>query len=200
MILFDVGGVLLHFYHIRDQVAARIGVDAVVLGELLKDLETERSTGAMTEQAVEDLIRERFKLKLPAGFWADLKWVHDFRPIFPMHALVVDLAPVYRLGVLSNVSKEVYEEGRAIPGLWPAVEFNPLILSFRVKLAKPDPKIFEYAVQQAGCKPAEILFIEDVETNIAAAQAVGLQTFLFHPAEVERDVNKLRKLLLADIL
>ncbi len=195
VIYFDVGGVLLHFYHVRDQTAVRLGVDPEDFHTLMRSVEIGRCDGSISEQEVERRICERFKVTQPPGFWADVAWVENFKPISEMHALAAELTQHYRVGVLSNVSREVYLKVRSVPGLWPEIEFDPLVLSFEVGLAKPDPRIFEHAVALAGCDPTEILFIDDKAVNVAAAQEVGLQTFLFNPAQVEDGVKRLKTLL-----
>lgn len=196
LIYFDVGGVLMHFYHIRDGVAAKIGVDPEDFHTLMRSLEIGRCDGSISELEVEQRICERFNVTQPAGFWADLAWVEGFRSISEMHALAAELAKHYRVGILSNVSREIYVKGRSIPRLWPEISFDPLVLSFEIGLAKPDPRIFLHAIQKAGSMPEEILFIDDVAANVASAQGVGLQTFQFHPANAAEDAEQLRKLLL----
>lgn len=197
IIYFDVGGVLMHFYHIRDKMAAELGIDPVQFWDLLKTLDFGRADGSITEQDTEEHLRRRFKLTQEPGFWADMHWMQDFQPILEMHDLVAELAKKYRVGLITNVSQAAYEAGRKIPGLWPVVEFDPAVLSYAVQLAKPDPKIYELAITLAGCLPAEILFVDDMPENLVAAEKVGLQTFQFHPAQAAADAAELRRLLLA---
>ena len=52
--------------------------------------------------------------------------------------------------------------------------FDEFILSHEVHLTKPDSKIFEIAIQKAGCKPEEIVFIDDGFNNIRAALELGI--------------------------
>ena len=198
LIYFDVGGVLMHFYHIRNQAARRLGVPDDAFQALLRELEIGRNDGSITEQEVERRIIQRFNLTVAPGFWADVAWVEDFRPVTEMHNLAKELAEHYRVGILSNVSQAVSEKGKSIPGLWPEVVFDPLVLSFEVGLAKPDVRIFQHAIKVAGCEPSEILFIDDIEANVAAAQTAGLQTFLFHPANAAEDTEQLKNLLLTE--
>lgn len=56
--------------------------------------------------------------------------------------------------------------------------FDKLYISYRMKCTKPDPKIYHMMIEDAGINPAESLFIDDSEQNIAAAQACGLQVYL----------------------
>ncbi len=46
--------------------------------------------------------------------------------------------------------------------------------SFMVGSVKPDPLIYEVAIQKSGFRPEEILFIDDLEVNVQAAQNQGI--------------------------
>ncbi|HPR35673.1 MAG TPA: pyrimidine 5'-nucleotidase [Anaerolineaceae bacterium] len=51
---------------------------------------------------------------------------------------------------------------------------------------KPHPEAFEIALRLAGApQPAETLFVDDLETNLDAAQALGLQTLRVSSVVVE---------------
>lgn len=67
--------------------------------------------------------------------------------------------------------------------------FDEFILSHEVHLTKPDSKIFEIAIQKAGCKPEEIVFIDDGLNNIRAALELGINGIRFI------DINELTKSL-----
>ena len=57
--------------------------------------------------------------------------------------------------------------------------FDEFILSHEVHLTKPDPKIFEIAIQKAGCEPEDIVFIDDGFNNIRAALELGINGIRF---------------------
>jgi HAD superfamily hydrolase (TIGR01509 family) len=58
---------------------------------------------------------------------------------------------------------------------WEFIEyFDELILSHEVHLTKPNPQIFKYAIEKAGCKPEEIVYIDDGLNNIRVAQKLGV--------------------------
>jgi len=46
--------------------------------------------------------------------------------------------------------------------------------SFMVGSMKPEPLIYEIAIKESGFRPEEILFIDDLEVNIQAAQDQGI--------------------------
>jgi len=46
-------------------------------------------------------------------------------------------------------------------------------------LYKPDPKIYEYVLNDNSSKASECLFIDDDELNIEAAKNLGFKTCLY---------------------
>lgn len=57
-------------------------------------------------------------------------------------------------------------------------EFTDTLVSSVVKLRKPDPRMYQLAAQRAGCAPRGCLFIDDVESNLTPARALGMKTIL----------------------
>lgn len=57
--------------------------------------------------------------------------------------------------------------------------FRTGVFSARVKMIKPEPAIFDHAVQVFGIDPAQTLFIDDVAHNAEAARAAGWQALQF---------------------
>lgn len=57
--------------------------------------------------------------------------------------------------------------------------FDEFILSHEVHMTKPDPKIFELALEKAKCKPEEVLFIDDGLNNVRSAQEIGINAIRF---------------------
>lgn len=53
------------------------------------------------------------------------------------------------------------------------------ILSYEVHLKKPDPAIYEYALDAFDLNPATTFFVDDLPENIAAAMKSGIQAEVF---------------------
>jgi putative hydrolase of the HAD superfamily len=58
-----------------------------------------------------------------------------------------------------------------------------MTISAEIGVAKPDVRVYEYALEKLGVKPAEAVFVDDVEKNIAACQALGMHGVLFRTSE-----------------
>jgi putative hydrolase of the HAD superfamily len=68
--------------------------------------------------------------------------------------------------------------------------FNHVIASFHVGHRKPEAQLFKAAAQLIGQSPEDILFIDDLMTNVDGAKAVGYQ------AEIcDRSSIRLREIL-----
>ena len=61
--------------------------------------------------------------------------------------------------------------------------FEKTYLSFEMKLAKPDLKIFQTMVEDSGIDPKETLFIDDSVDNCLAAETLGISSFVAEPHE-----------------
>ena len=65
--------------------------------------------------------------------------------------------------------------------------FDTIVISGEAKLAKPDPQMFTFFLDQIDQKAEDCLFIDDSEPNIVAAQQLGFRTIHYHSAEALED-------------
>ena len=84
----------------------------------------------------------------------------------------------YRVAFLSN-SNEVHAE--LIPRKFSSLfaKDDRFIFSHRVKVAKPDPEIFRRALDTIGALAYQVVYIDDLSENVAAARSLGMQAFQF---------------------
>jgi len=68
--------------------------------------------------------------------------------------------------------------------------FDEFILSHEIQMTKPDPKIYKFAIKKAGCKPREILFIDDGRNNVRAASELGINAIRY--IDIENLIEKLK--------
>jgi putative hydrolase of the HAD superfamily len=52
--------------------------------------------------------------------------------------------------------------------------FDAVVISAEAGMRKPEPRIFLHATTLLGLEPAECIFIDDIEANVLAAEAVGM--------------------------
>lgn len=91
-----------------------------------------------------------------------------------------------RLFGLTNWSAEMFHH--AAPAAPATTLMADVLVSGRVGLAKPDPAIFELAVERFDLEPARTLFVDDVAANTRAAADVGLRTHTFTTTDALRAV------------
>ena len=62
--------------------------------------------------------------------------------------------------------------------------FSGLHLSHEVGLLKPDPRYFLKALESFELDPRDVVFVDDLAENVAAAESVGIRAFVHH-GEIE---------------
>jgi putative hydrolase of the HAD superfamily len=78
--------------------------------------------------------------------------------------------------------------------------FNQCIWSYALHMAKPEPAIYLKTAAALNTAPANILFLDDREDNIAAAAALGFQTILYKYADHAAFEREMRQRGLASLL
>ncbi|KAA6465059.1 HAD family phosphatase [Acidobacteria bacterium AB60] len=86
-----------------------------------------------------------------------------------------------RTGILSNMGDTVLASIER-EFKWIA-NFDVLVWSFQLGMAKPDPAIYRYILEKLGTRPEETLFIDDKRVNIEAANALGMVGIEFTTVE-----------------
>jgi len=90
------------------------------------------------------------------------------------YELLSRLAPRYRIGVIANQSSGT-EARLESYGLSPFISL--CLSSNEVGLEKPNPAIFQLALEQAQCKPHQAVMIGDrVDNDIRPAKSLGWKT------------------------
>ena len=106
------------------------------------------------------------------------------------------LKPKYHLHLITNGFQEVQHTKLSGSGMEPY--FETLTVSEEVGVKKPNPEIFQYALQKAHATPEESLMIGDeMDVDIDGARAAGMDQILFNPSgkpiegQCTYEVNKL---------
>lgn len=109
------------------------------------------------------------------------KSIIDLPPEYKLE-YIQGLRNTHRIFMLSN-NNPILMDWACSPGFTPSGKslsdyFDKLYISYQMKCAKPDLKIYQMMIVDAGINPAESLFIDDSKQNIDAAKECGLQVFL----------------------
>ncbi|MFB4282728.1 MULTISPECIES: HAD family hydrolase [unclassified Nonomuraea] len=71
--------------------------------------------------------------------------------------------------------------------------FDAVVISGEVGMRKPEPRIFHHALGQIGLAGEECVFVDDIEANIVAAQALGIAGI--HHRDADTTIAELETLL-----
>ncbi len=77
----------------------------------------------------------------------------------------------YKIGFVSNASDNWLEQLFLTEDL---ALFDDFVLSYEVKMAKPDARIYELAASRLGVKPEVCIFVDDIERYCVGAEDVGM--------------------------
>ena len=101
------------------------------------------------------------------------------------------LRPRYTTAIISNAWDDLRD---IIVSKWHIDDaFNEIFISAEIGIAKPDVRIYEYALEKLNIVPEEALFIDDFIENIETARNLGMQGIHFQ--ESSTVMAKLQELL-----
>lgn len=179
--LFDMGNVLVFFSHERmcQQLGQLCDRSTADIRQLLIDsgIQWDYERGRLTIEQFHEWFQSQTEcsVTLPdlARAGADIFWLNE--PIVP----VLDQLKRQgiRLVLLSNTCQTHFE--------WVRDQFDVLqrfdscVTSCAVGAMKPEPKIYEAALQQIGCSPDECFYTDDIPEYVAAGREHGLQAEVF---------------------
>ncbi|WP_297635926.1 HAD family hydrolase [uncultured Clostridium sp.] len=170
-IFFDVGYTL-------------INEDKVWEKRCLEQSETEEAKvlGLSSERIYEEIIQASLAYKpqyktvvKKFDFKEVAKYNHSLEELYEGADLVLSkLSSSYKLGIIANQTNGLVER---LESLGILKYFSIIISSSDCSVMKPDPKIFEIAVEKSGCKPEETIMIGDrLDNDIFPAKQIGMKT------------------------
>jgi putative hydrolase of the HAD superfamily len=94
-----------------------------------------------------------------------------------------------------QLSRERAAEVEAIMGL-----FEQVFESSKIGVRKPDPRIYQYACQQVGVAPPEVVYLDDLGVNLKPARELGMTTIkVIEPAAALAELERTLGLELTDL-
>ncbi|MDD6473875.1 MAG: HAD family phosphatase [Bacteroidales bacterium] len=94
----------------------------------------------------------------------------------------------YKVYLLSNLNEMAWIASLQMfrdKGFEPEDCFDKLFLSFEMKLAKPDARIYRQLIDETGINPSRTLYFDDLAENIEGGKACGLQSYRVTPNNIE---------------
>ncbi|HXI12619.1 MAG TPA: HAD family phosphatase [Thermoanaerobaculia bacterium] len=192
--VFDLGNTLIRLAY--DRVIAAIALDAAVPGQKIVETLEEPGFYRDLERGLHSFEDFHGALKEGIGYRGSVKrlrevWTDFFDgPVEGMEELLARIRKRYKVGFLSN-SNEVH--AGVIPSMFPTL-FRPedlFVYSYKVRSAKPDAEIFHEAARVFDVALEEMILVDDLPQNVAAARNLGLRSFQFVDAErLERELRE----------
>ena len=183
-VVWDIGGVIMRTEDQapRAELAAELGVTREYLNELVFGGEqgTRTQVGEISQQELWDYVRS--ELNLAPGEYPDLRERFFGGDVLDTELVdfIRSLKPRYKIGIISNAWREI-EDSLMDWGIDDA--FEVVVGSGDVGIMKPDPRIFQIALERLAVEPFEAVFVDDFIQNIHGAQALGIAAIHFQGRE-----------------
>jgi len=191
-ILFDLGKVLVHFDFSRGYRALE-GLCPYAAAEIPKrigasGLVERLETGLVEPHDFYEQFSRILDLRLEYSRFCEI-WSCIFAQTLIPESLLAALAVRYRLVLLSNTNAIHFAALRETYGHL-LRHFDDLVLSFEVKAMKPQPEIYQAAIDRAQCLPAECFYTDDIAAYVEAARQMGIDGVQFQSREqIEREMR-----------
>ena len=181
-IVFDIGNVLAGFvwqeyyrsFGFGEEIFEKLA-DATVRSELWNEMDRGKLSDdqllegfIQNDPSIEKEIREVFRniKNIIRRYDYAIPWIKELK------------SRGYGVYYISNFARKAYEEcGEALDFL---EEMDGGILSYRVKLIKPSPLIYQLLCSRYELKAEECVFIDDTVKNVEAAVKDGIKCITFH--------------------
>ncbi len=106
---------------------------------------------------------------------AEVKYVGFMRPYPDVRRALVALSGRYRLGLISNAFPSV---GDVMDALDLARFFSSMVISSSARVAKPDPRIYQKALESLDVEARKSVFVDDRPANLETAEKMGFHVYL----------------------
>jgi epoxide hydrolase-like predicted phosphatase len=180
-VVWDMGGVILRTmdWDLRSQWEDRLGLPRMQLTRMVFESDAGRraTLGQASDNDVWQSVADALKLDPRTRDQLRRDYFGRDQIDSALMEFIRGLRSRVRVGMITNAWPDVrrYLENEAKI----ADAFDPLIVSAEVGLAKPDPRIYQLALERLGVQPAEAVFVDDFEDNVAGARWVGMQAVHF---------------------
>jgi epoxide hydrolase-like predicted phosphatase len=192
-VLFDFGGVVLRteYQAPREHLAERLNLTYEDLNKIVFESESGRlaSVGAITtDQHWAALVHRLGQAPSETGTIREEFFAGDVidRPLVDY---IRDLRHRCKTGMISNGWADLREY---IVRNQVDDAFDVMVISAEVGVLKPEPKIYQVALEELGVDAHESAFVDDTIGNIEAAIGMGMRGILFRSHEqIMREVETL---------
>jgi len=195
-IIFDLGNVLISFKpsEYLDKHKYPVIIKSTILSDIFQSSEwLKLDKGEITTSEAIDSIASQSSLKKE-----EIAHVFNLRTdvMFPIDPNVKLLPGLKKRGFmlyyLSNFPVDIFEE--ISTGYYFFKHFDGGLISAEAKFSKPESRFYEILLERYSLIPQECLFIDDLEMNVRAAEALGMTGLVTHGSlEISGEIEKALK-------
>lgn len=193
-VCFDFGGVLMRTVDPapRRRLAERLGLPLETLVRVIFDSESARQASLGQIRAEQHWRQVMQDLGLPPQQAEPIatEFFQGDAMDEDLVAFIRSLRLVYRTALISNAWSDLRD---FLIHQRIADAFDEIVVSAEVGLMKPDPRIYDLALQRLGVAPQEAVFLDDFGENVEAARAIGMHAIQF--VEPQAALQELKQLL-----
>lgn len=181
-VIFDVGHVLIHDPRV-DMLAycsEKLHVARNIFTTILSRYDTDWTKGKLTEKEFWEKMTTDLGVAMPKekSLWLE-SFLRAYKEKEDVFSLVKKLKKHnIKTALLSNTEIPIMNFLRA---QWK--EFDVSVYSCEVGMMKPDAEIYQYALKELHLKPEEVIFIDDKQSNVDGAKAVGMHGIIFFSSD-----------------
>ena len=192
-IIFDLGNVLLNFDARKSAKcfarACKVPFNKVWEHFFISPTEKAYTRGEISSR---EFYRHAVQsLKVPVNYkdfcryWNDIFWENE-----GMDDVLKKLKKNYPLYLISNTNKLHFDHIKANYKI--LRHFKKTFPSHLVGHRKPEPQIYQKVLKSIRLKPAQTVFVDDIEKFVVGAKAVGMHAVQFKsPKQLQRDLGKM---------
>jgi putative hydrolase of the HAD superfamily len=194
VVIFDYGNVLSQDQPIADTqaMAAILDLPLPQFTELYWRFRVDYDAASLEPGAYWNKVASTASRTLTSAKISDLieidsrSWSYP-APVMPQWARDLRAAGL-RTAILSNMPASVRDYVVRCPWL---PEFDSRTFSCEVAVWKPAPEIYRSCLNKLDARPPECLFLDDRESNVRAAEALGLNSVLYtDPGDATRELER----------
>lgn len=192
-VYFDINGCLVRFFH---RAFTRLAEDSGTPSDVIETTFWHYNDAVCRGEMSMDDFNQTFaaRIGIDSLDWKEY-YLSAIDPIDEMRELLAWASEHYYVGLLSNIMPG-FIDSMLERDILPKVSYASIIDSSKTGSIKPEQQIYEAAQAFAsGCKPEEILLVDDSRANLMAAEKLGWKVLWFDDYRPEESVVRVRSAL-----
>ena len=187
--IFDCGNVLFFFSrdHLLDVFLNDNEDDRKLFYDVVYKNWEKQDYGLSNKEFYELVIKDLPPHMHKASHDVIYRWIEEIKPFEEMIELIKRLkSNGHKIYLLSNMPENYSLLFEKLPIL---NEFDDLVFSYPLKIAKPQPEIFNYLLNKNNLDKKDCIFVDDSLINIEAAKKIGISGYLFNPQNINEFID-----------